>query len=178
MSINKDLLTRANNACELCKSEDDLCEYTVEPRDEQIVLCGTCNTQLNGELDESHWYCLNDSMWSEVEAVKVVAFRTLSKLQNQDMLDMMYLEEDTLAWANEGLNQEKNEDEIRRDANGNLLSVGDTVTLIKDLDVKGANFTAKRGTVVKNIRIGNVDNHIEGKVNGSTIYLKCDFIKK
>lgn len=177
MSIDKDLLARANNECELCKSSDDLCEYTVEPRDEKIVVCNTCNTQLNGTLEESHWYCLNDSMWSEVEAVKVVAYRTLTKLANQDMLDMMYLEEDTLNWAKEGI-VEENEDDIRRDANGNLLQVGDAVTLIKDLDVKGANFTAKRGTVVKNIRIGNVPNHIEGKINGTTIYLKCDFIKK
>ena len=178
MSIDKNLLSRANNECELCKGTDDLCEYTVEPRDEKILVCGTCNTQLNGELDESHWYCLNDSMWSEVEAVKVVAYRTLTKLANQDMLDMMYLEDDTMAWAKEGIVNPEDADEIRKDAHGNKLEAGDTITLIKDLDVKGANFTAKRGTVVKNIRIGNVENHVEGKINGTTIYLKCDFIKK
>lgn len=177
MNIDKELLNRANNQCELCKSEDDLCEYKVEPRDEKIVVCGNCNTQLNSELEEAHWHCLNDSMWSEVEAVKVVAYRTLTKLAKQDMLDMLYLEDDTLAWAKEDIIN-SSDDEIRKDANGNQLKVGDTVTLIKDLDVKGANFTAKRGTVVKNIRIGNVQNHIEGKINGTTIYLKCDFIKK
>jgi len=178
MSIDKNLLIRANNECELCKNTENLVEFTVEPKDEQIVICDICNTQLNGELDESHWHCLNDSMWSEVEAVKVLAFRILTKLANQDMLDMMYLEDDTLNWANYQLNCLDEEDELRRDANGNKLEAGDTVTLIKDLDVKGANFTAKRGTVVKNIRIGNVQNHIEGKINGTSIYLKCDFIKK
>jgi len=178
MSIDKNLLSRANNECELCKSSENLQEYIVEPKDDKIIICQTCNTQLNGELDESHWHCLNDSMWSEVDGVKVVAFRTLTKLQNQDMLDMMYLEEDILAWANEGLDDSNEEDEIRKDSNGNKLEAGDTITLIKDLDVKGANFTAKRGTVVKNIRIGNVSNHVEGKINGTSIYLKCDFIKK
>ena len=169
-----------NNECELCKSTEDLTSYKVEPRDAEITVCQICNVQLNDDskIEESHWHCLNDSMWSEVEAVKVVAYRMLSKLNNQDMLDMMYLEEDTQSWANEGLSSEDEDDEIRKDSNGNLLNAGDTVTLIKDLDVKGANFTAKRGTVVKNIRIGNVDNHIEGKINGTTIYLKCDFIKK
>jgi protein PhnA len=168
-----------DNKCKLCNSNKDLISYKVEPRDEEIIICSICNTQLNDDskIDEIHWHCLNNSMWSEIEAVKVVVFRMLTKLKKQDMLDMIYLEDDILKWANEGLIS-KNEDKIRKDTNGNLLQVGDTVTLVKDLDVKGANFTAKRGTIVKNIRIGNVDNHIEGKINGTTIYLKCDFIKK
>jgi protein PhnA len=115
-------------------------------------------------------------MWSEIDAIKVVVFRVLTKLNNQDLLDMLYLEDDLLSWAKETLPDE--DEELRKDSNGNTLVAGDTITLIKDLDVKGAKFTAKRGTVVKNIRIGNVSNHIEGKINGTTIYLKCDFIKK
>jgi protein PhnA len=59
-----------------------------------------------------------------------------------------------------------------------VLVEGDSVTLVKDLDVKGANFTAKRGTMVKNIRVGEDPTHIEGKVNKITIMLKTCFLKK
>ena len=52
------------------------------------------------------------------------------------------------------------------------------MTLIKDLDVKGAGFTAKRGTVVKNIIVGDDPEHIEGRVNKTKIYLKTCFLKK
>ena len=52
------------------------------------------------------------------------------------------------------------------------------MTLIKDLNVKGTSFVAKRGTVVRNIRLCDVDGHIEGKVNGVTIYIKTCYLKK
>jgi len=165
-----------NTKCDLCKNTNDLIQYKVEPKDEYITICITCNTRLSRTLEESNWHCLNDSMWSEIEAVKVVVFRILTKLGNQDMLDMIYLKEDTKQWAIQTINNDENN--IRKDANGNKLQNGDTITLIKDLNVKGANFTAKRGTIVKNIKMGNVENHIEGKINETSIYLKCDFIKK
>lgn len=65
-----------------------------------------------------------------------------------------------------------------KDSNGNLLNEGDTVTVIKDLKVKGSSSTIKRGTVVKNIRLTNNDKEIEGKVGGSVIVLKTEFMKK
>ena len=66
-----------------------------------------------------------------------------------------------------------------RDANGNILKEGDSVTIIKDLVVKGAGFTAKQGTTVKNIRMVPGDpTHIQGKVNGSTIFIIAAFLKK
>ncbi|MGL5800184.1 MAG: PhnA domain-containing protein, partial [Plesiomonas sp.] len=55
---------------------------------------------------------------------------------------------------------------------------GDSVTLIKDLVVKGANFTAKRGTMVKNITLTSNPEHIEGRVNGVHIVLVAAFLKK
>jgi protein PhnA len=64
------------------------------------------------------------------------------------------------------------------DSNGTELLEGDSVTLIKDLDVKGANFTAKRGTMVKNIHLTDNPEHIEGKVNKQSIVLKTCFLKK
>ena len=58
-------------------------------------------------------------------------------------------------------------DDVTKDSNGNLLSDGDSVTLIKDLKVKGSGgVTLKRGTLVKGIRLTNNPLHIEGKVNG------------
>jgi len=169
------------NECELCKSTDDLCLYEVSGRDdESITVCKTCFEQLNDDskIDESHWYCLNDSMWSENDAVKVVAFRMLTKLNNQEALDMIYLEDDVRDWAESGIEVVDEDAEIKKDANGNILNNGDTITVLKDLDVKGSSIVAKRGTVVKNIRLGDVSGHIEGKINGTAIYLKCEFIKK
>jgi protein PhnA len=167
--------------CELCGSSENLENYMVLPRDEEIVVCSVCKEQIedNSKIDETHWYCLNDSMWSEVDAVKVVAYRMFSIMKNQDMLEMIYLEDDILDWAKAGLPQEDEEILIYRDSNGVELAHGDTVVIIKDLPVKGAGFTAKQGTAVRNISLVQKDNtHIEGRVNGVKIQLKTCFLKK
>jgi protein PhnA len=65
-----------------------------------------------------------------------------------------------------------------KDTNGAILNAGDTVTVIKDLKVKGSSSVIKRGTVVKNIRLTYVEGHIEGKVSGTMMVLKTEFIKK
>ena len=66
-----------------------------------------------------------------------------------------------------------------KDSNGNLLADGDSVHLIKDLKVKGANLTLKRGTLIKNIRltsnVGEIECNAE-KVKG--LVLKTEFLKK
>ena len=66
-----------------------------------------------------------------------------------------------------------------RDSNGVPLAVGDTVVLIKDLSVKGAGFTAKRGTFVRgsSLVVGD-DAHIEGRVNGQRMIILTEFVKK
>lgn len=66
-----------------------------------------------------------------------------------------------------------------RDSNGNILSEGDSVSLIKDLDVKGAKVTLKRGTIIKNIRLGEGAEAVQGnsdKVKG--LRLRPEFVKK
>ena len=182
MTIDQSILDRSGNICELCSSNENLDVYTVAPKDDQILVCGTCKEQIedNNKIDETHWHCLNDSMWSEVDAVKVVAYRMLSIMKKQDMLDMMYLEEDIQKWADAGLPDEIDENAlIYRDSNGAILTHGDTVVIIKDLPVKGAGFTAKQGTSVRNISlVPNDDTHIEGRVNGVKIQLKTCFLKK
>lgn len=65
-----------------------------------------------------------------------------------------------------------------KDSNGTLLSEGDSVTVIKDLKVKGSSSNLKRGKVIKNIRLTNSPDEIEGRVDGSTLVLKTMFLKK
>lgn len=186
MSIENELMTRAQSACELCKSTDNLSIYEVSPSDgtsdQAILVCDNCKVQLENDnnIDVNHWHCLNDSMWSPTPAVQVVAYRILNKIAKegwpQDLLDMMYLEDDVKKWAEEGLSNESTV--ITKDSNGAILNAGDSVTLIKDLDVKGANFTAKRGTVVRSIHLTDDPELIEGKINGTKIVLKTCFMKK
>lgn len=182
------LSERSNNACELCGSTENLTVYTVAPKsgnavDEVVHTCGTCHAQLNDPdaADPNHWRCLNDSMWSEVPAVKVVAYRMLFHLKAEgwpnDLLDMMYLEEEDLAWAKQGLSDDSAVKHV--DSNGVELKAGDSVVVIKDLNVKGSSIVAKRGTSVRNIRLVH-DNpeHIEGKVDGQQIVILTKYVKK
>jgi|SRR5690554_1306207 len=190
--IQEKLQERSSNQCELCTSTNGLTVYTVPPRDAEsvensILICENCNTQLSDEskIDPNHWRCLNDSMWSEVEAVKVLAWRMLNQLRGEgwpaDLLDMMYLEDETLAWAKEGVSSEEDaEDEIvHKDNNGVILEAGDSVVLIKDLPVKGSSMIAKRGTAVRRISLDHENaNHIEGRVDGQQIVILTQFVKK
>lgn len=188
MKIDKTLLDRANNVCELSAASEDLTTYEVGPDSDgsatsTIVLTQNLKDQLEGisEVVANDWRGLNDSMWSETPAVKVVAYRMLHQLRSegwpQDLLDMIYLDEDTLAWAKAGLPDE--DALVHLDSNGNVLENGDTVVLIKDLKVKGANFTAKRGTAVRNIRLVH-DNagQIEGRVETQQIVILTEYVKK
>ncbi|MFC3195839.1 PhnA domain-containing protein [Marinicella sediminis] len=188
MNIELILRDRSAGQCELCGAADDLALYQVPPVDQPdaentAMLCTTCRQQIaDPELsDPNHWRCLNDSMWSEVPAVKVLAWRMLTRLSAEgwprDLLDMMYLEDDLLKWAKAtGEGQERL---LHQDCHGAELVAGDTVTLVKDLKVKGGGFTAKQGTAVRNISLVQ-DNpqHIEGKVEGQRIVILTEYVKK
>ncbi|SFV65845.1 Alkylphosphonate utilization operon protein PhnA [hydrothermal vent metagenome] len=169
--------------CELCGSSEDvtLLELPVSDGSEEqsVYVCANCKGQIeSGELDETHFNCLNDAMWSEVPAVKVISYILWNKLGRSDMLDMMYMEEPEQKLADAAINAEANK-VVFRDANGVELHAGDSIVILKDLDVKGAGFTAKRGTTVTKIALPNdMDDHVEGRVNGTKIYLKTEFIKK
>ena len=183
------LETRSNTSCELCATTQSLTAYMVPPKmqealENMVLLCSTCKTQVqNPELaDPNHWRCLNDSMWNPEPAVQVLAWRMLNHLKQegwpQDLLDMIYMEDETLAWAKAGY-QDPEQVIKHLDSNGALLQSGDDVVLIKDLDVKGAHFTAKRGTPVKRISLVH-DNaeHIEGKIQGQHIVILTKYVKK
>jgi protein PhnA len=186
MSIEQRLIERSGNQCELCANTEGLAVMEVAPSDgsaeQSILVCGECAALLeNPEQNPNHWRCLNDSMWSPAPAVQVTAYRILKKIAGegwpQDMLDMLYLEPEVQEWAEAGLPDENAEP--ARDSNGNILDEGDSVSIIKDLVVKGAGFTAKQGTTVKNIKMAPGDpTHIQGRVNGTMIFLKTEILKK
>jgi len=188
MPSQQALKKRSNNSCELCTSTDNLSVYPVPPSSDLsaqqcIYLCQTCQNQIDGEndLDINHWRCLNDSMWNQEPAVQVMSYRMLHKLSTeswaQDALDMIYLEDNVRTWAEQGIAAAHREGPTR-DSNGAELQDGDNVTLIKDLKVKGANFTAKQGTMVRGISLTDNPEHIEGKVNGTRIVLVAAYLKK
>ena len=185
------LLARTHNQCELCEGTDGLSSFDVPSATDrdatEIVVCATCLPQLDPEatLDPTHWFGLQGAIWSEHAAVQVASWRLLSRLANDptepvgwalELLGQVYLAEEALAWAKEGAADNAGPPTL--DSNGATLADGDAVTLIKDLDVKGAGFVAKRGTLVKGIRLTENPEHIEGRVNGVAIVLKTQFLKK
>lgn len=191
MSTEQALHARSESKCELCGVSNDLAVYEVPPEsdgsaDQCVLVCDTCRNQIDHpeQVEVNHWRCLNDSMWNQTPAVQVMAWRMLTRLREegwpQDLLDMLYLDDDTLAWAQATGEGASDDDTIKHlDSNGALLEAGDTVTLIKDLNVKGANFTAKRGTAVRGITlVADNPEHIEGRVNGQQIVILTKFVKK
>lgn len=185
------LIERSDFKCELCGIESGLAVYEVPPdsdgsADQSVLLCEVCREQIETpeKIEINHWRCLKESMWTQIPAVQVMAWRMLMRLNSegwsQDLLDMLYLDEQTMSWAQALSNRvDDAEDSKHMDSNGAVLAAGDTVTLIKDLNVKGANFTAKRGTAVRGISLVD-DNpeHIEGRVNGQQIVILTKFVKK
>ena len=192
MSLLKDLEKRSGSVCELCGSSDDLKVYNLPPSSKEtvndsILTCIVCHEQLEDadKTDANHWRCLNDSMWSEHLPVQVVAYRMLSRLKSegwpQDLLDMMYLDEETLEWAQasgDGAEEDENA-VIHRDVNGVQLQAGDSVVLIKDLKVKGSSMIAKQGTAVRRISLDhNNTEYIEGRVGAQQIVILTKYVKK
>ena len=191
MSIEKELQTRSGSKCELCTATENLAVYEVPPEsngsaEKSIYICSACKEQIEEpeKMEPNHWRCLNDSMWSQVPAVQIMAWRILTRLRSegwpQDLLDMLYLNDDTLAWAQAtGEGVADSDKIIHKDCNGAILNNGDNVVITKDLTIKGANFTAKRGTTVRKISlVPDSAREIEGKVEGQLIVLATRFLKK
>lgn len=189
MPVSESLNARAESSCELCSASSELSAYTVPPKssendEDQIAVCQTCLSQIENpaQMDINHWRCLNDSMWNPTPAVQVMAYRLLNRMGTeswaQDLVGMMYMEDETLEWAKAEIN-EADEAIVHKDCNGNILAAGDTVTLIQDLNVKGSSLTAKRGVAVRRIRLDpNNAEYIEGKVDGQHIVILTKFVKK
>lgn len=82
-------------------------------------------------------------------------------------------------WSADGQADSAGDERVIKDANGNVLQDGDSVTVIKDLKVKGSSLVVKVGTKVKNIRLVDGDHDIDCKIDGiGAMKLKSEFVKK
>lgn len=186
--IERKLKDRSGSVCEISGTEHDLVVYVLPPTNERtvensVLIAKHLKDQIENPetTDEKDWRGLSESMWSEHLPVQIVSWRMLARLKNTDLLDMMYLDEEALEWAKatgEGAEEDENKI-VHKDSNGVTLLDGDSVVLIKDLDVKGATFTAKRGAAVHNIKLVWDDaNLIEGRVENQSIYILTQYVKK
>ncbi len=191
MNIDKDLQKRSNNTCELCGSTEAIIAYAVPSSpgnrlEHHLLICPTCSSEMEHieTADPIHWRCLNESIWSEVPAVKVVSWRMLHRLKNldwaSDLLDIAYLDNETLEWAKASGDDADPDDIIKHvDCFGAVLSNGDNVVLTKTLNVKGATFNAPVGTIVRKIHlVADNAEQVEGKINGAMIVILTKYIKK
>ncbi len=168
-----DLISRAGGVCEFCGAADALDAVDVPPGGE-ILLCPLCRE--DAPAPSGHWRALEGAAWSGVPEVQLAVWRKLGALGEAwatEAREGMMLSPEAQAWADQPAALE------HRDSNGVLLAQGDSVVLIKDLPVKGAGFTAKRGTAVRGISLVS-DNaaHIEGRVEGQRIVILTEFVKK
>ena len=191
MSVFQTLKERSNSTCELCGTTEELKLYKIPPSlnesvDNSLLVCNTCHNQIEEteEMDDNHWRCLNESMWSEHTAVQIMSWRLLQRLRNEgwpkDLLDMMYLDDEALSLASAtGEHEDATNKIVHRDVNGVILETGDSVVLVKDLKVKGSSMVAKQGTAVRNIRLDHENaEYIEGKVDGQQIVIITKYVKK
>jgi protein PhnA len=191
MRLENELKSRSLNSCELCKTTEKLKIYTLQPSrginlSDSIYACIICISQIENSslISPNHWRCINESMWSEFSAVKVISWRmlnrTISSGWSQGLLDMMYLSSDDLEWAKAlGDGVEDDIKLIHRDVNGVILKSGDSVVLVKDLKVKGSSMTAKQGVAIRRISLDHEnDNYIEGKICGQNIVIITKYVKK
>ena len=191
MQLNQLLSKRSQGKCELCGSSEKLSAHEVafapySDVDGTVLICPTCLAQIEkkAELNDAHWRFLETSMWSEVPGIKVISWRMLNRLKDHswasDALDMLYLEDDMLNWAKAAGDHENDATVVlHRDSNGHILHDGDSVVLIKSLDVKGSTLNAKMGTVVRNIRlVADNTDQIEGKIEGQQIVILTQYLRR
>lgn len=167
-----ELMDRAGSICEFCGSDEQLVGVEVTPED-QVLLCVTCRSD---DAATVHWRCLEGAAWSVVDAVQIAVWRKLGEIEQAwavETRENMMMDSDVMTRAvGEVLL-------VHADSNGMVLEHGDTVVLVKDLPVKGAGFTAKRGTAVRNISlVADNAGHIEGKVEGQRIVILTEFVKR
>ncbi len=180
--MNQQSAERSKGKCELCESEKSIRSYKISEladNNNKLAVCEDCFLALEGEskVKGNQWRKLEESVWSEHPAVQVAAYRLLHHSDEnwaKECMEMVYIDEELKKAALSGQKQDSH-----FDSNGQVLQDGDSVSVIKDLDVKGSSLVVKRGTVARNIRLVSEDpTHILAKVEGQTLYLKTDFLKK
>lgn len=184
MTISQQLKQRNQDLCELCNAELANTAYTVSPKNEdsienQVALCNTCLEAIDAEGSGFHWRCLEGSIWNPEPSVQALSYRILHTYKTEDwannLINSVDFDENTIQWALSVFEVP----DVHKDAYGNILENGDTVVLTQALNVKGTNFTASKGTVVKkNKLVSDNTEQIEGKINEQTIVILCKFVKK
>lgn len=187
--MDEKLVGRSQGKCELTGQEGPLVAYEVAPAtydNNEIAVLEQLVEQLDGltPLEPADWQALPTTMWSDVPAVQVAAWRVLNRLKTEswaaDALDILYLDDETLEWA-KAVAEVKGPTEVleHKDSLGSVLQNGDAVVITRTLDVKGSSISAKLGTVVKNIRLVE-DNpeQIEGRVEGQQIVILTKYVRK
>lgn len=183
-TISSKLKERCEGTCELCASGNATTAYTVSPKtndsiENQVAICDTCLESLDNKEASLHWQCLAGSIWNPEPSVQALSYRILYGLKDQewanDILNSVELDEAVVNWALSPFQVI----DVHKDSNGIALASGDTVVLIQNLNVKGTNFTAPKGTVVRRIRlVPDNTEQIEGKINEQTIVILTKYVRK
>lgn len=182
--MNEQLKQRNQGLCELCNAENATTEYTVSPKSDdtiehQVAICETCLSSIDNTEANFHWRCLEGSIWSQEPSVQALCYRILYGIKDEEwannLISSTDYDENVIQWAMSAYEKP----DVHKDAFGNTLENGDNVVLTQALNVKGTNFTASKGTVVKKIKLVH-DNpeQIEGKINEQTIVILTKFVKK
>jgi protein PhnA len=127
-------------ACDLCAAPDASL-VSLAPGQDTARLCVVCAVAVTGDTAPGpRWRCLSDAIWSDQPGIQIAAWRVLSGLASEDwaadLLDSVYLDPEVLVRAMAG-QADAASAVTHRDSNGVVLAAGDTVTLVKDLPVKG-----------------------------------------
>ncbi|MCF3108337.1 PhnA domain-containing protein [Niabella sp. CC-SYL272] len=182
--ITPKLQSRCEGTCELCNNGAATVAYAVSPKssdaiENEVALCYDCLDHFQREHAQNYWRCLAGSIWNVEPSVQALSYRILHRHQKEewarDIIVSVELDEQVIHWALTAFEKK----ELHKDSNGIELTTGDTVVLTQALNVKGTNFSAPKGTIVRKIRLvpGNVEQ-IEGKINEQTIVILTKYVRK
>ena len=183
-SVSSKLKDRSEGQCELCASNAAQFAYAVSPKgnesiENEVAVCETCVSLIESGEKDSHWNCLAGSIWNTEPSVQALSYRILYSLKENEwaneILTSVELDEVVVTWALSAFQKAA----IHVDSNGTELLNGDTIVLTQGLNVKGANFMAPKGTIVRKIHlVADNNEQIEGKVNEQTIVILTKFVRK
>lgn len=183
-TITTALADRCNHTCELCNETAATVAYAVSPKnndaiENEVALCATCFELLESTHPALHWQCLAGSIWNTEPSVQALSYRLMYGFKDTawaaDIIHSVEPDETVIHWALTAFEPK----DTHKDSNGNALQNGDTVVLTQALNVKGAGFTAAKGTVVRKIRlVPDNTEQIEGKINEQTIVILTKFTRK
>ena len=177
------LRERCGNTCELCGEGTAAVAFAVSPKDNariehEVAICRECEQAMTAGTAE-RWQCLAGSIWNPEPSVQALSYRLLYQHRDQDwaseIMNSTELDEAVQVWAMDAFQEQAR----HLDSNGTELQSGDTVVLTQSLNVKGTNFMAPKGTIVRKIRLVPDDaTQIEGKINEQTIVILTKYVRK